>query len=135
MATLTLCKSPNVLSMTTLQELRSNLKSLELNPEVDALVITSTAGSNTFCAGLDLQEFHKPDPARLRAYWKEVQESMIELYGTRLATVAKLNGHTVAGGCIVALVADYRVMLAPPEGKAPFRIGLNEAALGMTLPW
>jgi enoyl-CoA hydratase/carnithine racemase len=48
--------------------------------------------------------------------------------------VGRLNGHTVAGGCIVALACDRRVMLAP-EGKAAPKMGLNEAALGMTLPW
>ena len=52
-----------------------------------------------------------------------------ELYFCRLATVARLNGHTIAGGCLLAMACDYRVM------KRGAKIGLNEAALGMTLPW
>jgi len=40
-------------------------------------------------------EFNSPDPKRLRTYWKEVQSFVVELYGSRLATVARLNGHTV----------------------------------------
>lgn len=38
------------------------------------------------------------------------------------------------GGCIIAMACDYRVMLSL-EGKPLPRIGLNEVALGMEIPW
>lgn len=59
----------------------------------------------------------------------QVQCLMTELYFCRLATVARVNGHAVAAGCLLAMAADYRVM------QRGAKIGLNETALGMTLPW
>jgi len=71
-ATVTLTKAPNVLTLSTLKTLRESIKELELNTEVDALVLTASPGSSIFCAGLDLQKFHKPDPKDLYDYWHEV---------------------------------------------------------------
>jgi len=53
--------------------LRETIKDLELNAKVDALVVTASPGSSIFCAGLDLQKFHKPDPKDLYEYWHEVK--------------------------------------------------------------
>jgi enoyl-CoA hydratase len=43
--------------------------------------------------------------------------------------VAAVNGHAIAGGCVLALQADYRLMAA-----GDFQIGLNEVQLGIGLP-
>jgi hypothetical protein len=128
-ATLRLASGPaNVLTMETLQSLRAVLKELEANQAVHALVVTSAA-DGVFSAGLDIKELYAPDRSRLVRYWGEMQSCVTELYGSRLATLTRLNGHAIAGGCIIALATDYRAMLAPSK------IGLNEAALGMTVPW
>lgn len=42
--------------------------------------------------------------------------------------IAALNGHTIAGGCVLALACDYRIMVS---GKA--KISLNEMTFGSTL--
>ena len=42
--------------------------------------------------------------------------------------IAVLNGHAVAGGCILALTADYRIMVT---GKA--KISLNEVTFGSSI--
>jgi enoyl-CoA hydratase len=44
--------------------------------------------------------------------------------------VALVNGHAIAGGCVLALTADWRVA---PQGSTA-RIGLNEVALGLRYP-
>ena len=43
--------------------------------------------------------------------------------------VCSVTGHSPAGGCILALCCDYRVMA---EGK--YRIGLNEIPVGIVVP-
>jgi enoyl-CoA hydratase/carnithine racemase len=43
--------------------------------------------------------------------------------------IAALNGHTVAGGCMLAIACDHRIMAS---GKA--KISLNEITFGSTLP-
>lgn len=45
-----------------------------------------------------------------------------------MATVACMEGHAPAGGCILGLTCDERVM-------ASGKIGLNETALGLAPPW
>jgi len=42
---------------------------------------------------------------------------------------AAINGHSPAGGCVLALCCDYRVMAA-----GPYRIGLNETQVGLVAP-
>ena len=44
--------------------------------------------------------------------------------------VAWINGHAIAGGCIVALTCDHRLMTTQPAA----RIGLNEVPLGLRFP-
>lgn len=56
------------------------------------------------------------------------QEAWLKLYGSSFATVALVNGHAPAGGCVLALSCEYRVML--PN----FTIGLNEAPVGIIPP-
>jgi enoyl-CoA hydratase/carnithine racemase len=43
--------------------------------------------------------------------------------------VAAINGHCSAGGCLLTLGCDYRVM-----ASGNYRIGLNEVALGIVIP-
>jgi enoyl-CoA hydratase/carnithine racemase len=43
--------------------------------------------------------------------------------------VAAISGHSPAGGCVLAICCDYRVMA---EGK--FIIGLNEVPVGIIVP-
>src|SRR5438105_6106208 len=45
------------------------------------------------------------------------------------AVVAAVNGHAIAGGCVLALMCDVRL---GAEGGA--KIGLNEVQLGIGLP-
>lgn len=45
-----------------------------------------------FSAGLDLiKEVHNPDPKRLAVFWRGFQEMWLQLYGSRLATIAVIN--------------------------------------------
>lgn len=44
-------------------------------------------------------------------------------------TVAEIAGHAIAGGAILALASDVRI-----ASTAPKKIGLNETAIGLSLP-
>ena len=129
-ATLKLARPPaNSLSLELMAELRSSLADLEADPEVRGIVLASS-NPKIFSAGLDLKELVDPDPVRLHAFWTEMQLLCQELFLSDLATVAAIHGHAPAGGCVLALTMDARVMR---EGGP--RIGLNEAALGLNAPW
>jgi enoyl-CoA hydratase len=54
---------------------------------------------------------------------------MMRVFTCPLPVVAAVNGHAIAGGCVLALQADVRIM-----ADVDARIGLNEVRLGMGLP-
>lgn len=83
-----------------------------------------------FSAGLDLQELITLDRAGMRAFLTLLAELCLDLYTYPGPTVALVNGHAIAGGCILALCCDARV--ADPDPR--LRIGLNEVALGVRFP-
>ncbi|KNC85772.1 hypothetical protein SARC_02076 [Sphaeroforma arctica JP610] len=126
---LTMCRGPvNSLNMELLQDIDNAIKAAEKDSETKALVITSHS-PKVFCAGIDLSEMYRPNPERLPKFWKSLQQMWLTLYGTRLPVIAAITGSAPAGGCLIAMGADYRIM---SEGKTT--IGLNEAEIGITLP-
>ena len=73
---------------------------------------------------------YQPKKERLSAFWSNRQEAYLKLYGHSRPVIAAINGHAPAGGCMLAMASDYRVMA---EGK--YTIGLNETLLGILAPF
>ena len=78
-------------------------------------------------------EMHQPDPKRLEEFWSSFQQVYIDLYGSRLASIAAIEGHAPAAGCMLTLCCDYRIM-AETDTKIKPTIGLNESKLGIVAP-
>lgn len=93
-----------------------------------ALMLAS-AHPKLFSPGLDLVSLVEYDRAGMRHFMGRFAEMLWALYAFRRPVVAAVNGPAVAGGCILALTADYRVL----KRGAP--IGLNEVKVGVPLPW
>lgn len=72
---------------------------------------------------------YKPDIQRAREFWETLQSVWIKLYGAPYPTAAAITGHSPAGGCLMAMSCEYRVML--PK----YTIGLNETQLGIVAPF
>eukprot|EP00123_Amoebidium_parasiticum_P001501 comp12607_c0_seq1/m.7643 comp12607_c0_seq1/g.7643 ORF comp12607_c0_seq1/g.7643 comp12607_c0_seq1/m.7643 type:complete len:288 (-) comp12607_c0_seq1:549-1412(-) len=121
-------KPVNSFNTQLLTEMVDALNEVEADKSVRAVVVGSKQGS-VFSAGLDLLEMYQPDPARIRSFWTAVQEQWLRFYGSNLPLIAAINGHAPAGGCMLALTCDYRIMA---EGK--YAIGLNETQLGIVAP-
>lgn len=83
-----------------------------------------------FSAGLDLVALYDFERPRLDAFVQEFDRVMLEVFAFPRPVVAAVNGHAVAGGCILALACDARLM--PDQGGV--RIGLNEIRLGLPFP-
>lgn len=67
---------------------------------------------------------------RLEDFWRSFQQLYFDLYGSRLACVAAIQGHAPAAGCMLALSCDYRIMADAPK----ITIGLNESMFGIVAP-
>lgn len=133
-----LARAPvNSLSLEVLQEMNQWLLWMGSNDETRAVVVSS-AIPTVFSAGIDLTELHKPNPERLVAYWQALQEMWLIMNSFPKPIIGAVTGNSPAGGCIIALGCDYRVMARKPvsdtEGKRLYRIGLNETKLGITAP-
>lgn len=129
-ATLRLNRPPvNSLSLEMLQAISLSIKQVEANSSVQSLILTSS-NPKIFSAGLDITEMHQPNPTRVREFWNSFQQLYLDLYGSRLACIAAMEGHAPAAGCMLALCCDYRIM-ASTETIA---IGLNETKLGIAAP-
>ncbi|XP_059616498.1 enoyl-CoA delta isomerase 1, mitochondrial-like [Phlebotomus argentipes] len=126
-AVVTMNRPPvNSLNLDLLRELSSALDDVEKNKS--AGLILSSSSDTVFCAGLDIMEMYKPDPERLKDFWTAVQDVWLKLFGSPFPTAAAINGHAPAGGCLLAMCCEYRVM------RPNFTIGLNETQLGIVAP-
>lgn len=133
-----LARAPvNSMSLEVLQEMNQWLLWLGSNEETKALVISS-AIPTVFSAGLDLAEMHRPNQERFVNFWQSLQEMWLIMNSFPKPIIGAVTGNSPAGGCIMALGCDYRVMARGPandtEGKRLYRIGLNETKLGITAP-
>jgi enoyl-CoA hydratase len=92
--------------------------------------ILLTGTGDAFSAGLDLTEIASLDATGMESYLRLLDTLMATLFAYPAPTVAHVNGHAIAGGCILALCCDHRVAPDVPS----MRIGLNEVALGLRFP-
>ncbi|MBX3226584.1 MAG: enoyl-CoA hydratase/isomerase family protein [Labilithrix sp.] len=89
-----------------------------------------TGDGDAFSAGLNLKEVSTLDVAGMTTFLTALEELVKALYEHPAPVVAWVNGHAIAGGCVLALCCDVRVMTAREDA----RIGLNEVALGLRFP-
>jgi enoyl-CoA hydratase len=92
-------------------------------------VLLASAHPKIFCPGLDLVALGEYDEAAFGRFMARFDKMVSTLFGIGKPVVAALGGHAVAGGCILALTADYRLL------KRGASIGLNEIQIGVPLPW
>ena len=97
------------------------------DPSVDAIVLAGRSGR--FSAGFDLDVISTGDTAAIAAMVNGGGALVRQLYGCDVPVVAACTGHAVAAGALLLLGCDVRV---GPD--APVKIGLNEVAIGLTLP-
>lgn len=89
-----------------------------------------TGTGDSFSSGLDLREISSLDMPAMEAYFRLLDRTVERLYTHPAPTVALVNGHAIAGGCVLALACDHRVAADEPR----YRVGLNEVALGLRYP-
>jgi enoyl-CoA hydratase/carnithine racemase len=98
--------------------------------------IALTGGPSVFSAGLDVPYLMSlgDDRTALMQAWGAFFGAARALVGSPVPVAAGMAGHAPAGGCVLALCCDYRVMARSPDPAKPFRIGLNETQVGLVAP-
>ncbi len=82
-----------------------------------------------FSAGFDLSVMGQGGEATLKLL-REGANMARRLMAFETPVILAVSGHALAMGALTCLSADYRIGI-----KGNYKIGLNEAAIGMTLPW
>lgn len=96
-----------------------------------------SGGPSVFSAGLDVPYLLTLERPTLAAAWGTFFQAMATLASTPMPVVAAIGGHSPAGGAVLALCCDYRIMV-PGDGNAEkpraYTIGLNEVQVGLVVP-
>jgi Delta3-Delta2-enoyl-CoA isomerase len=116
----------NALDPTLIQALRSAIERAR-NDKCGALVLSGVPGM--FSGGLDVPAFLRLGRPELRATWELFFALLKDIAFSSVPIAAAITGHSAAGGTVVAIFADYRII-----GQGPFLVGLNEVRVGLPLP-
>lgn len=126
-ATVTLAREKvNALNEALIDETQDTLNDLEHEEGVKALIITGQG--KFFSFGFDVPEFLHYSKEAFTRYLEKFSDLCVSLFLFPKPVVAALNGHTIAGGCMLAVACDSRVMVA---GKP--KISLNEVTFGSSV--
>lgn len=116
----------NALSPALVQALGEALRKA---PGEGARAVVLSAHPGLFSAGLDVPALLALDRVAMTAFWRDFFALLEAIACAPIPVVAAITGHSPAGGTVLALYADYRVMAA-----GPYKLGLNETQVGLRLP-
>lgn len=127
LATITLNRPKvNALNNELVDKLREAFQQISSTQNVHAIVLTGR--ESFFSFGFDVPGFMSYPKDEFQFYVENYNNLIKEVFISPKPVIAALNGHCVAGGCVLALACDYRIMIS---GKA--KIALNEMTFGSTL--
>lgn len=116
----------NALSPELLEEIGTRVESAPAEG-VRAVVLSGSEG--IFTGGLDVPLLLSLDHAGMVRALERFFGTMAVLAGSRVPVAAAITGHSPAGGAVLSLFCDWRVM-----ADGPFGIGFNEVRIGIPMP-
>jgi enoyl-CoA hydratase/carnithine racemase len=99
---------------------------LDAVKKFDAVVISGQEGM--FCAGLDVVELQSFDRQAMTNFWTRFFSLLESIACSPVPIASAITGHAPAGGAILNLMTDYRVM-----SRGNYRVGLNETRVGLVV--
>jgi enoyl-CoA hydratase len=110
----------NALDLDLLEVIIASMRNVE-----GAVVITGAG--RCFSAGVDLRAIVDGGTEYAERFVTALSEAFLAIFDHPAPVVAAINGHAIAGGCVLAMCADVRLM----SGGT---IGLTELAVGVPFP-
>lgn len=114
----------NALSAELVELLTRSL--LEAGEQAGAVVVSGLPGM--FSAGLDVPQLLQFDRVEMSRFWQLFLDMLKTIAHMPVPTAFAMTGHAPAGGIVMALFGDYRIM---PRGG--FKTGLNEVQVGLVV--
>lgn len=117
----------NAMHVEMIEEISISLQEAQQDPAVEGVILSGK--ENFFTSGLDLITLYQYDEAQMQKFWKSFMDLLQKLVSFPKPIVSAITGHSPAGGCVMAICCDYRVM-----ADGDFIIGLNEVPVGIVVP-
>jgi enoyl-CoA hydratase len=116
----------NALDTALCREITARLSEVEQDGARAAVL---TGQGPIFCAGVDLLRIRDGGLSYLDEFLPALTDAFLAVFGSQLPVVAAVNGHAIAGGCVLVAACDHRVMNAD-HGL----IGVTELLVGVPFP-
>jgi enoyl-CoA hydratase/carnithine racemase len=127
LATLTLVRDKvHALNEASLDHLLERFEELRRDDSVRVVVFTGEGSFFSF--GLDVPSIYDYTEDECARFLGKFTRLYAEIYAFPKPVIAAINGHAIAGGCMLANACDYRIMVS---GKA--KISLNEVTFGSSI--
>lgn len=124
---LVMSRGPNALDELLMEQLRTALATFAAQGAPPLLL--RSAHRTLFSPGWDLKQLVAAGYDDVRRFLGLFNTLLVDLFSYPGPTAAAIGGHAVAGGCLLAVACDLRVMAVGPA-----RIGLSEVNLGVPVP-
>lgn len=115
----------NALSVELVEKLIQSL--VTAGEEAGAVVVSGLPGM--FSAGLDVPQLLQFERSDMSRFWQIFLRLLKTIAHMPVPTAFAMTGHAPAGGIVMAIFGDYRIM---PKGN--FKTGLNEVQVGLAVP-
>ena len=126
-ATLTLKNGKvNAMCLEFCQSIVDEFTRLQKSDLVHSAILT--APGDVFSAGIDLKRLVREDNQYLDRFLPALRNLFRTAFAFEKPLIGLINGHALAGGCVLACACDYRI--AVPHA----RIGIPEMRIGVPLP-
>lgn len=109
----------NALDLELCEELRRQLAAAR-----HAHAVILTGRGSIFSAGVDLHRLANDGKAYVERFLPALEAMLEELFEFPRPVIAAVNGHAIAGGCVITCACDYRVMSGGTIGMTELRVGL-----------
>lgn len=117
----------NAMELDLVNALIQVLEEAESDPSVEGLILSGKEGF--FSSGLDLITLFSYDQVQMKNFWSRFMTLIKKFVAFSKPAVAAITGHSPAGGCVLALCCDYRLMV-----DGDYVLGLNEVPVGIVVP-
>lgn len=119
-------KKVNSINEVLIEELYHCFENIENDNDIKTVILTGRG--KFFSFGFDIPEFIDWPKDDFKRFITKFTRFYTYLFLFPKPVIAAINGHAIAGGCMVITACDYRIMVS---GKA--KISLNEITFGSTV--
>jgi enoyl-CoA hydratase len=123
----------NAMDLALLEELKEIFAALGDDSSARAVVLTGQG--TTFCAGLDVKAVPQYGKAEQLHLLEVLNGMILTVYGCPLPVVGAINGHAIAGGLVLALCCDWRIVAAADSRASLAEPQVSLAEVKVAIPY